>query len=52
MQPLHVVYMLNANLEYTTELAQEITQRGHSRIPVYENDPSLITVILFVKWTD
>ncbi|EGD73068.1 hypothetical protein PTSG_04782 [Salpingoeca rosetta] len=37
MQPLDVIYMLHVDRVYSTALAEEILERGHSRIPVFKD---------------
>lgn len=44
MQPLDVIYTLHVDRVYTTELATEILERGHSRIPVYKDAKNKISV--------
>jgi len=49
MTGLGDVFMLNADQAVTEETKTLLWRKGHSRIPVYENDPHNIIGMLFVK---
>ena len=49
MTPKGVIYMLDKNTLLTTELLNEIKDKGHTRIPVYENDNDNIVGVLLSK---
>lgn len=49
MTPLSEVLMLEANERLNEETIQLISERGHSRIPVYQNNKNNIIGVLFAK---
>ncbi|KAI6654829.1 Metal transporter CNNM4-like isoform X2 [Oopsacas minuta] len=49
MTPINKVFMLEIKSILDFKTMMKIAQSGHSRIPVYENDPRNIIGLLFVK---
>eukprot|EP00043_Microstomoeca_roanoka_P004492 m.50054 g.50054 ORF g.50054 m.50054 type:complete len:430 (+) comp12518_c0_seq1:95-1384(+) len=49
MQPLDVIYMLHADTVYTSDVAEEILKRGHSRIPIFKDAKDQLTHFLLTK---
>ncbi|CAG7581186.1 MAG: Magnesium and cobalt efflux protein CorC [uncultured marine phage] len=49
MTPKPVVYMLSNDQEITPEIIKEIKSKGHTRIPVYEDDTDNIIGVLLTK---
>eukprot|EP00002_Diphylleia_rotans_P025742 TRINITY_DN5100_c0_g1_i2.p1 TRINITY_DN5100_c0_g1~~TRINITY_DN5100_c0_g1_i2.p1 ORF type:complete len:404 (+),score=104.29 TRINITY_DN5100_c0_g1_i2:62-1273(+) len=49
MIPLENVYKLDINRELNLELLTEIHSQGHSRIPLYDADPSNVVGVLYTK---
>lgn len=47
--PLHSVYMLDINRKLDKDTMKEISEKGHSRVPVYDGDRENIVGLLFVK---
>ena len=49
MTKIENVYMLNIDCTLDFEMIQEIFERGHSRIPIWEDDPNHIVGVLYTK---
>lgn len=49
LTPLENVFTLNVDTVLTIETLQLISERGHSRIPVYEDEPCHIIGVILVK---
>ncbi len=49
MTPKTVVYYLNRNYPITEKLLKEIKDKGHSRIPIYDETPDNMIGILYTK---
>ncbi len=49
MTPKTVVYYLNRNYPLTEKLLKEIKEKGHSRIPIYDETPDNMIGILYTK---
>lgn len=49
MTPISEVFMLEANERLNEEIIQLISESGHSRIPVYQNNKNNIIGVLFAK---
>jgi metal transporter CNNM len=49
MTPKSVVYMLDKDTKLTKKLLNEIKDKGHTRVPVYENDNDNIIGVLLTK---